>query len=140
MDGLFLIYKPRTGRIYQVMAGPNTERRREQIDSTVDSINMGLSHARRVQPVFYAGRNIKADTHYVEHGEPMLKKAFPPIGVGNGTLYNLPMDTMVYWPDGETSVPDDGTVEFDSNVALSLELSLYHAKYVDHVVEVEYAI
>ncbi len=140
MDGLFIVYKKKTGRIYQVMTGPDTKERRKTINQSLGFINNKFPPARQCAVVFFKGKDITAETHYLEDGVPKVKKAFPHIGVGNGTLYNLPRDTMVYWPDGETSVPSDGSVEFDSNVTLKLTLYLYHAKYVRKKIEVEYAI
>ena len=135
MDGLFIVYKRKTGRILQTMQGMDTEAAEE----LVESINADLPSSRQVRFIHSKNYNIDCEQHFVNSSlVPEKKTAFPQINVSNGCVSGLPRYTMVYWPDGKTSVPDDGKVEFDSNASMTMKLKLYHARYLTCDIEVKY--
>ena len=141
MSGLFIVYKRKTKRILQTMQGPDSEERRENTKRVVETINAKLPSSRQVSFIYCEDCNIECEKHFLDDNLlPTPKTAFPSLQVSNGHLAGLPKHTMVYWPDGETSVPDDGKIEFDSNVAITIKLTLYNPRHFTEDIEVKYAI
>ena len=132
MQNVLIQFDKNTGRIYQSSTGENTEENYEsfqiedfkQYSFLSAKIDYSLNHD------YYVDENYKITA----------KIAFPSLKITNGLIENVPYGTEVTWPDYETTVEFDGSVEIESNVSGKFNFVFNSPKHVLHEMEVVYSV
>lgn len=127
----YLVYELATGRINSVYEGHSGP----------------IPHNETIEAVAL-GENIQLDQHYFDlsSSQVKMKEIFPfefskvtidADGVDSTILSGLPENSTVIWPDGETTLVDDGEVEFSVDLQGSYTFQIESVEYFKKEITIE---